>query len=82
MHVAITATGHAEIAALLEAALGDWVDFFFVPLPDIFTIFTDHDEYTTFYADEEANLSLLTCALRKEGFEEVRGWKREFRFQR
>jgi hypothetical protein len=40
-----------EIAPLLEAALGDWVDFLFVPVPKPFAIYADHDDYITLYAN-------------------------------
>jgi hypothetical protein len=43
----LSASGRDEAAELLEAALGDWIDFIFVPTPKPFAIYADHDEYTT-----------------------------------
>src|SRR5215469_4576553 len=45
----IQATGQGAVADLLQAALGDWVDFVFVPTPELLAIYADHDEYATFY---------------------------------
>ena len=47
--VSIIAAGQEETEALLEAALGDWVDFIFVPEPKSFAIYADHNEFTTFF---------------------------------
>ncbi len=47
----LSASGRAEAAELLEAALEDWIDFIFVPTPKPFVIYADHDEYTTFFAN-------------------------------
>jgi hypothetical protein len=78
MHVTITATGQVEIAELLEAALGDWVNFVFVPTPELFAIYADHDEYTTFFASEQSDLLLMTTKLVGEGFRPISDWMREF----
>jgi hypothetical protein len=64
----IEAAGHQEVAALLEAALGDWVDFWFIPTPKPFVIYADHDEYTTFFANSKSNLNGVLEALLKRGF--------------
>ena len=48
--VSVTAGNQREVEALLQAALSDWIDFVFVPDPKPFVMYTDHDEYTTFYA--------------------------------
>jgi hypothetical protein len=63
--------GAAEIARLLESILADPVDFFFVPKPSSFAIYADHDEYTTFYANEKPRLESLVMALEKAGFPPV-----------
>src|SRR4051794_33050607 len=42
----ISAEGQQEVQELLEAALGDWLDFWFVPTPKPFAIYADHDEFT------------------------------------
>src|SRR5687768_2596677 len=39
-----------EAAALLIAALQDWTDFWFVPIPGGFLLYGDHDEYSTIFA--------------------------------
>ena len=68
--------GQQGIAELLEAVLGDWVDFAFVPLPESFAIYADHDEYTTFYANYESDLSALVMELENAGFTPVVGYTR------
>lgn len=78
MHVTITATGQIEIAELLEAALGDWVNFVFVPTPQPFAIYADHDEYITFFSKEESTVSLVTAKLVSAGFTPIPDWTREF----
>jgi hypothetical protein len=55
-HLTIRADGEREIAELLRAALGDWVDFVFVSSPEVVAIYADHDEYTTFYTRDDATL--------------------------
>jgi hypothetical protein len=72
----VTVTSQHEIKALLEAALGDWVDFLFVPTPEPFVIYADHDEYTTFYADTKSNLDRIVEALSAEGFDMALGYER------
>src|SRR6266496_176463 len=76
-HLTIQATGQAEIAALLQAALGDWVDFDFVPSPDVIAIYADHDEYTTFYAQDDPTLNSVASRLKTAGFEAVTSYTRE-----
>jgi len=74
--VSITPAGQEEAEALLEAALGDWVDFIFIPDPKSFAIYADHDEYTTFYSHTRSNLNRVTEALSTKGFKEVPGYER------
>ena len=73
----LTAEGQHETEALLEAALGDWVDFVFVPSPRPFVIYADHDEYATFYANTKSNLNRVAQALSANGFEKVLGYERK-----
>ena len=73
----IEAAGHQEVGELLQAALGDWVDFWFVPTPKPFVIYADHDEYTTFFTNSKSNLNGVVEPLRKRGFETV-DYKRSF----
>ena len=72
----VTVAGEQEVAALLEAGLSDWVDFLFVPTPETFSIYADHDEYTTFYAVEISNLDRIVDALSAEGFASVAEYER------
>jgi len=73
----LTAEGEDETKALLEAALGDWVDFIFVPTPKPFVIYADHDEYSTFYANTKSNLNRVVLALSMNGFEKVPDYTRD-----
>jgi len=75
--VPLTATGQGEIEALLCAVLGDSIDFIFVPEPKSFAIYTDHDEYTTFYSHTRSNLNRVTEASQSKGFQEVPGYERQ-----
>jgi len=72
----LTAEDSSETKSLLEAALGDWVDFLFVPMPKTFVIYADHDEYTTFFAHTKSNLNRVAQALTSKGFEKVIGYER------
>lgn len=72
----IVAEISTEVQPLLAAALGDWVDFLFVPTPKPFVVYADHDEYATFYASSKSNLGRITAALTKEGFAAVGNYTR------
>jgi hypothetical protein len=74
----IEANGPQEVADLLEAALGDWLDFTFVPTPKPVVLYADHDEYTTFYANTKSNLNSVVEALATRGFQKVPNYEREF----
>jgi hypothetical protein len=77
-HDATIAAGtREEVEALLEAALGDWLDFVFIPTPKPFVIYADHDEYCTFYASSRSNLNQVCDALSRAGFEMVEGYERK-----
>jgi hypothetical protein len=73
----IQAEGRQAIANLLQAALGDWVDFVFVPSPETFAMYADHDEYTTFYTHDDGILGNLISGLEKSGFQAVLDYIRE-----
>jgi hypothetical protein len=75
-HLTIQAAGQKEIAELLQAALGDWVDFIFVPSPEVIAIFADHDEYTTFYTRDDSTLKSVSSNLETAGFEAVSDYTR------
>jgi hypothetical protein len=72
----VTAHSQAEVAELLEAAFGDWLDFIFTPVPKAIVIFADHDEYTTFFANTRSNLNRVVTALSAQGFKEIRDYER------
>jgi hypothetical protein len=74
--LSLTVAGQHEVKALLEAAFSDWVDFLFVPTPDSYVMYADHDEYTTFYADTRSNLDRVAEALSAKGFAKVHGYVR------
>jgi hypothetical protein len=67
----IEATSHEETSALLQAALGDSVDFWFIPIPKPFVIYADHDEYTTFFANSKSKLNAVVEPLLQQGFQKV-----------
>jgi hypothetical protein len=72
----ITASGQEEVLALLEAAWGDPIDFYFTPEPKRYHIFADHDEYTTIFAATKGHLSKVSGALTAAGFMGVNGYRR------
>jgi hypothetical protein len=76
--VSLEADGQQEVEALLRATLADWIDFLFIPSPGRFAIYTDHDEYTTFYASTKGNLSKLVSVLLEKGFKNIDDYVREF----
>ena len=75
-HLTIQAEGPQAVADLLQASLGDWVDFVFVPSPEVLAIYADHDEYTTFYTRDDATLKNLVSGLEESGFEVVPDYTR------
>jgi exonuclease VII small subunit len=75
--VSIIAVGQEESKALLEAALGDWLDFIFVPEPKSFAIYADHDEFTTFFAQNRSNLNRVVQSLSAQGFKLEREYRRK-----
>jgi hypothetical protein len=75
-HLTYEAEGPRCIAELLEAALGDWVDFCFVPTPATFAIYADHDEYVTFYAEDEAKIVMIANGLENAGFSSAADYER------
>lgn len=73
----VIAETRAEVSELLEAALGDWMDFVFVPTPKPFVIYADHDEYTTFYANTKSGLNVVVEPLLAAKFKQVSDFERE-----
>ena len=72
----VQAEGQAGIAELLETVLNNWIDFLFVPTPQSFAIYADHDEYTTFYLPTNALLTEFTGRLKAAGFKAVPNYMR------
>jgi hypothetical protein len=75
-HLLKLLASHSIPAALLEAALSDWVDFLFVPAPEQFVLYADHDEWTTFFAGSESELASITSAMSNGGFKMIADYKR------
>ncbi|HEX4320258.1 MAG TPA: hypothetical protein VHZ52_05105 [Acidobacteriaceae bacterium] len=72
----VEAKGQESIRKLLLAALSDWVDFLFVPSPELFAIYADHDNYITFYSPDQEGLHTLQSVLTQAGFLFVADYKR------
>ena len=68
--------GQAGITELLETVLSNWIDFLFVPTPQSFAIYADHDEYITFYLQSTALLTAFAGRLKEAGFEAVPNYLR------
>ena len=76
--VSLVAVGKQEVEALLETVFSEWIDFIFVPEPQQFSIYADHDEFTTFFAQTQPELEKLVTALTAKGFEKIPDYQREF----
>ena len=72
----LAATGRDSVVGLLETVFSDWVDFLFVPKPNSFVIYADHDEYTTFFANRKSNYNRVVEALVAQGFVLVENYER------
>jgi len=73
----LTAERTPEIQELLSAVLADSIDFVFIPDPKPFTIFADHDEFTTFYAQTRSNLNRVVNPLVEAGFKQIQNYRRQ-----
>lgn len=62
------ASSAGDVAALLDAMLNDWIDFVFLPSPESFAIYADHDEFLTLYVPTSSGLSQLVNRLALAGF--------------
>jgi hypothetical protein len=62
------ASSSEDVAVLLDAMLNDWIDFVFVPSPESFAIYADHDEFLTLYVPTSSGLSQLVTRLGLVGF--------------
>lgn len=67
----VLAAGPNDIQDLLATTLSDWIDFFFVPDPESFAIYADHDEYCTFYAKDRKTIGQIKSSLIAAGFPAV-----------
>ncbi len=76
--ISIKASGQSEIVALLEAVMGDWLDFLFLPSAKSFALYVDHDEYTTFFADAQSELANLRKTFAERQYKLVRDYQRFF----
>ncbi len=70
----IHAENKSEVAELLECVFGQWADFAFIPSPNEFAIYADHDEYTTIFAASAESLSLIRSDIDQERFKTAEGW--------
>jgi len=66
-----------EAEALLIAALQDWTNFWYVPIPGGFFLYGDHDEYSTIFAHQQHTIARAADALRAAGFREVHDYVRD-----
>jgi hypothetical protein len=73
----LQAKGQSDIAELLEAVLGDWIDFLFLPVPELFAIYADHDEFATFFFPTDSALNEMTSRLEHAGFLTVQDYMRD-----
>ena len=64
----IECSGKEDVENVLACALADAVEFAFVPMPKRFMIYSDHDEYTTFFAATKSHLNCVCDALSQAGF--------------
>ena len=74
----LIAGGEQEVEELLVTVLSEWIDFLFIPQPELFVIYADHDEYTTFYTHTRTKLERLAHALSAQGFKAVPNYERQF----
>jgi len=73
----VTATNAEEVNGLLVATLADWLDFYFLPKPNRFLVYADHDEYTTVFSARRTAVSRIATAMGVAGIAEVPGFSRE-----
>jgi hypothetical protein len=73
----IEAEGRNDISELLQAFLRDWIDFLFLPKPELFAICADHDEFVTFFFPTDAALKDFVSRMEAAGFELAPGYLRE-----
>jgi hypothetical protein len=67
-----------EADALLIAALQDWTDFWFVPIPGGFLLYGDNHEHATIFAHRADVIARAADALRAAGFSDRDDYVRDF----
>lgn len=70
----IHAQNRNEAETLLEAALGEWMDFAFFPISGDFAIYSDHDEYTTVFTKTQQAMTSLSESMMQQGFKLISDW--------
>jgi hypothetical protein len=70
----ITANKTGEVHSLLSIALGEWIDFLFVPSPKPFVLYADHDRYVTVLANSRSNVNKIALPLAAAGFKQAVGY--------
>ena len=70
----IHAANPSEATTLLECVMGEWIDFAFLPSPNTFAIYADHDNYTTVFTATPELLASVRSAMDKQKFEAVDDW--------
>jgi len=66
-----------EAEALLVAALQDWTDFWFVPIPGGFLLYGDNHEDVTIFAHRKDVIARAADAVRAAGLDDIDGYERE-----
>jgi hypothetical protein len=74
----LRAEGQQEVEELLRVVLSDWVDFLFLPEPQTFAIYADHDEFTILFAHTQADLARVAEPLADDGFKVEAEYVRAF----
>lgn len=74
----VRAEGRQEVEELLRVVLNDWVDFLFIPEPQTFAIYADHDEFATIYAHTRSDLARVARPLSDDGFKVESDYVRNF----
>ncbi|MEK6397606.1 MAG: hypothetical protein V4734_05935 [Terriglobus sp.] len=75
-NVQITAFDEHTLASLLEATLGEWIDFLFLPRSGKFALYADHDEFTTLFSDDLSVIEIIQNAMAKAEFKFIDSYKR------
>jgi hypothetical protein len=71
----LQAENRTEALDLLECMLAQWADFAFIPSPEGFAVYADHDEYTTVFTEDAEALASIHEAMCSLGFKAVDNWR-------